>query len=262
MATTVPVDIERDGEYEFMDRGGGWARVKLVSAKGQLLWSFPPQNPAGPAANQMTAADIDGDGLLEFIVGMNAGGLYALEHDGSVKWRLDAANVFVVESLDLDGDGHEEIVYGGRRSVVIRQPDGTAIRHFEFPGGPLHPFVWKLGGQAVLLGRKGNSLYCLDPFGNETLRVPLPRSKGYPGAMQPIRFGGTLYYASANQIAYTYDVGHLYIFDAQGQVFYYEEFPRRVHALSAIEDSQNSKNDILLIGVGTQLIEYRMTEPK
>jgi outer membrane protein assembly factor BamB len=264
MGETVPVDVENDGQYEFMDRGGGWAPVKLVSAKGQLLWSFPPAHPAGPAADQMASGDIDGDGVLEFIVGMNGdGGLFALEHDGSIKWRVDAGNVFAVEILDFDGDGQSEIVHMDRRDIVIRQLDGKEIRRFGFPVDVVRPLVWNLAvGQKFIVGKKGSSIVSFDAFGNEGPTVRLPRSKGYPDSIQPVRFEGKLYYAAANRIAYTHNTGHLYVFDAQGQVVYHEEFPERVEALAVVPDGQNPKNEILLLGVGAQLIEYRMNQPK
>lgn len=259
----VPVDVEGDGQYESMDRGGGWAPVQLFSAKGQLLWSFPPKSPAGAAADQMAAGDIDGDGLLEFIVGMNGGGgLYALEHDGSVKWRHNAGNVFAVEILDFDGDGYSEIVHIDRQNIIIRQLNGTEIRRFNRPGYVLHPLVWNMDtGKNFIIGRKRNSIRLFDAFGNEGPPVRLPRAKSYEDSVQPVRFGGKMCYASANWIPYTYDTGHLYVFDAQGQILYHEKFPARVEALAALPDPRNPNSELLLIGVGTQVIEYRVNKP-
>jgi hypothetical protein len=263
MGKTVPVDVEDDGEYEFMDRGFGWAPVQLVSATGKLQWRFP-KDKTGLAADQMAAGDIDGDGLLEFIVGMNAsGGLYALEHDGSIKWRHEAGNVFAVEILDLNGDGHKEIVHVDRRKIVVRKEDGTPVRSFQFAANfMLNPFVWNLGGEIFIVGTRGESIYVYDTFGKEQPRVHLPKSKGYPNQVQPVRFGGKQYYASANKIPYKYDVGGLYIFDAQGELLYEEEFPARVGALTAVQNAQTPENEILLVGVGTQVIEYRMKMPE
>jgi outer membrane protein assembly factor BamB len=260
----VPVDVEGDGQYEFIDRGGGWAPVQLLSANGELLWRFPPEGPRRAAADQMAAADTDGDGLLEFIVGMNAsGGLYALEEDGAVKWRHDAGNVFNVETIDLDEDNHSEIVHTDLGDIVIRQGDGTEIRRFRSPGRALGRLVWTLhDGRKLVVGTKGHFIHLFDVFGNEVSKVRLPRAKGYPDSVQPVRFGGTTYYASANRIAYSYNIGHLYIFNAEGQVLYHEKFPMRVNALAAVPDSQNPENEILLAGVGAQLIEYKIKQPR
>jgi hypothetical protein len=260
----VPVDVEGDGQYEFMDRGGGWAPVQLISAKGQLLWRFPHDRSDPDAADQMAAVNMDGNGVLEFIVGMNAAaGLYALKPDGSVKWRHNAKNVSNVEILDLNGDGHSEIVHIDGADIVIRQLDGTAIRRFNFPVHPLRHLVWKLDdGRNLIVGTKGHFIHLFDPFGNEAFKVRLPQSKGYPDSVQPIRLEGTQCYASANRIAYSYDIGHLYIFDVEGKVLYHEKFPARVSALATVQDSKNAKNEILLVGVGAQLVEYRKNRPK
>jgi hypothetical protein len=260
MATTVAIDVDGDGRYEFMDRGGGWSPVKLVSNEGQMLWSFPDDYKRSRlAADQMAAGDLDADGHLDFVVGMNAGGgVYALARDGSVKWRHQAHSVNSVEIVDLNGDGKLEIVHIDGRDVVIRDSKGTEIRRFEFPAYTFHPLIWKLHPEGIfIVGSKNSFIHLFNPLGNKISTVRLPHGEGYPGAIQPVRFGGTLFYAAATRVSYAYKIGYLYIFSESGQVLHEEIFTERVEALAAIPDPLRAGSEILLIGVGTQMIEYQ-----
>ena len=47
MTTPVPIDIEGDGTLEFMDRGGGWQPVSVVSHDGRTLWRYAPSGGSG-----------------------------------------------------------------------------------------------------------------------------------------------------------------------------------------------------------------------
>ena len=62
----------------------------------------------------MTAADLDGDGRQELILGGSDGNLYALaERSGQVRvlWRLPlGSRVGEPVLADLDGDNHAEIL--------------------------------------------------------------------------------------------------------------------------------------------------------
>ena len=53
-ATPVPLDVEGDGVYEFMDRGGGWQPVGVADAQGGSLWRHDTAF-AGDAPNEMAA---------------------------------------------------------------------------------------------------------------------------------------------------------------------------------------------------------------
>lgn len=259
LRTTVPVDINRDGVYEYMDRGGGWQPVKLVSSEGRLLWEFPDRK-SGLAADQMAAGDLDRDGHVDFAVGMNAaGGLYLFNSDGTVKWRREAGNVFAVEIVDVDGDGQPEIVHidGGR--IVIRDKRGEIIRQFQFPSHPVDHLVWKLDhNEFRVVGTRDGFIHIYDLQGKELRRVRLPRVEGYVASLRPIRHAGAVYYAASIHAPYHYNNGYFYIFDEAGRVLHKEIFATRLGGLLVLPNPAHQDSDVLLVGVGSQVIEYQM----
>lgn len=98
-------------------------RLRVISGvDGSDLW-VAPQRVSGTIPPSV--ADIDGDGYIEIIIGGRSGvGLFAFEHDGTLKWQ----NTQVVDGragsaaiADLDRDGVPEIVYGAR----VLDPQGN-----------------------------------------------------------------------------------------------------------------------------------------
>jgi len=261
LQTTVPVDIHGDGNYDYMDRGGGWQPVKLVSGKGRLLWKFPPPYRSSHlAANQMAAGDLDQDGRVDFAVGMNAaGGLYLFNSDGTEKWRREAGNVFAVEIVDLDGDGQPEIVHIDRGRIVIRDKRGEIIRQFQFPSHHVDHLVWKLDhSEFGVVGTRNGFIQIYNLQGKELRRVRLPHVEGYVASLQPIRHAGAIYYAASIHAPYHYNNGYLYIFDEAGRVIHKEIFATRLGGLLASPHPSHKDSDVLLVGIGSEVIEYLM----
>ena len=40
VGTVVPIDVNQDGLYEFMNKGGGWQPVSLLDSQGHTLWKY------------------------------------------------------------------------------------------------------------------------------------------------------------------------------------------------------------------------------
>jgi len=121
----VDVDGDGDGNWEYLNRGGaGWGDASLMDQTGRTLWTHGGL----PGVNGMVAGDLDRDGTLDFVVGMNGGGgVKRLDTTGNVLWTQSDGNVWHVEIVD--GDGTPEIVHsnaGGQ--LTLRNQYGKIIR--------------------------------------------------------------------------------------------------------------------------------------
>lgn len=88
-------------------------------AFGSLLWTYP----VGAKYAPLTAADLDGDGILEVLVAAENGTISALHWNGtgnpSVLWSITAPDAveYFATAVDLNGDGQLEIVYATTGSL-------------------------------------------------------------------------------------------------------------------------------------------------
>lgn len=87
-------DLNGDGDPEivFGTEGG---RVVAVRSNGTLLWTY--DTGAVPVQSKAAIADIDGDGLVEVVVGVgspsfNGGGIYVLSNTGQLQCSFTALN--------------------------------------------------------------------------------------------------------------------------------------------------------------------------
>jgi thiol-disulfide isomerase/thioredoxin len=82
--------------------------VTAFKNDGTRLW----EEPGGQGIDDVCAADLDGDGLDEVIVGYNGStGLHVFAHDGKRLWKVTTlGNVWHVAAGDLDGDGKPDVV--------------------------------------------------------------------------------------------------------------------------------------------------------
>jgi hypothetical protein len=117
------------------DGGGGlfafstWGPSVLASkSDGTKLW----EEKGGNGVDDVWAADLNGDGVDEAIVGYNGTtGVHVFSADGQRLWnRTDIGNVWHVTAGDLDGDGKPEVVTTSARGKVhvFSSLDGKPLR--------------------------------------------------------------------------------------------------------------------------------------
>jgi thiol-disulfide isomerase/thioredoxin len=105
--------------------------VLACKSDGTKLWD----ETGGQGIDDVCAADLDGDGVDEAIVGYNGGtGLHVFAADGKRLWsRTDMGNVWHVSAGDLDADGKPEVVTTSAQGKVhvFAPGDGKPLRTLD-----------------------------------------------------------------------------------------------------------------------------------
>jgi thiol-disulfide isomerase/thioredoxin len=155
-----------------------WSQgLTALNDEGGKLWSPP----AGQGVDDVWAADLDGDGKDEVIVGYNgATGLHVFGSDGKERWAdTSIGNVWHVTAGDLDGDGSLEVlttsavgqvhVFDAKGKDLDTFDPGiyaNMLRVFRLPGQSAHSLFVAGGGvgktQMAALSGKGDALWHAD----------------------------------------------------------------------------------------------------
>ena len=114
--TTARIARGPGGSDEILAFGVWGPSVLAYQADGTKLW----EEAGGQGVDDVWAADLDGDGADETIVGYNgATGLHVFGPLGKRIWqRTDLGNVWHVTAGDMDGDGKLEVVTTSARGKV------------------------------------------------------------------------------------------------------------------------------------------------
>jgi hypothetical protein len=242
------IDVDGDGVLEYMNRGGGWQPVTLISSAGATLWRREG------APDDMAAIDLNGDDTLEFVVGFNAGGgLKALDVRGNELWSRSASNVFSVAAVDVDEDGSDEIVHTDGDPTLIREADGRIIRKFQ---RSLYRFAvcpWSDDKHSqVLLRLDDSAIVAINFDGSRLGSYSIPRG-GVAVAATPITFGQSEFFAVVVQGRATTHLSTLYVFDERDSLVYHELFHGQTPSVAVIPTGEES-GDALLVGAADGVV--------
>ena len=130
-----PTDLDGDGTDEVIVLRGQTAHC--LDAAGNTLWNFP----TGAITRAVCAADLDGDGAVEVLVGSDDEMIYVLdaagnklrEHHADIPLRVGRSSVRqprvgALGAADLDGDGTTDILAGLLNANLVRyDPDFNLI---------------------------------------------------------------------------------------------------------------------------------------
>lgn len=260
------VDVNQDGECEFMDRGGGWQKVSLFDHKGNKLWSYPS---SGDAPNDMTAGDIDGDGVLEFIVGFNGGGgVHLLDKNGKKKWRQPDGNVWAVELVDTNDDGSLEIVHSNAAGeITVRDGQGKIINRAK-PDIYFSEFFlckWPiLQGQEYVLtwDEEDETIKLLDFYGKIKKQFSAPGivwGMGVRGVPVRLKRGRPEYLAVIVELRGRWHRSVLYVYDFTGTLVFQEIIAETCKSVAALP-SDKPEEEMLLVGGEGRVWRYKAAD--
>ena len=109
---------------------------------------FPANRSNSGEVNVIKAADLNGDGTLEIIVGCSNWNAYALDAAGVQLWQFEVVHpCLALQTGDIDGDGKPEVMCGTKWNwMTVLKPSGSALWRVTF--GP--------GCRAFALGKRNN----------------------------------------------------------------------------------------------------------
>lgn len=112
-------DMNEDGVPEVLAVTEWWT-FQCIDATGKPLWPYWVVRPRyGPGANVVRAADVNGDGHLEMLVGAIDTCVYAWSGTGERLWEFfTGEEISALECLDVNGDGVPEVIAGSLNGCV------------------------------------------------------------------------------------------------------------------------------------------------
>ncbi|MFN0315186.1 MAG: FG-GAP repeat domain-containing protein [Burkholderiales bacterium] len=252
------LDVDGNGIFEFVDRGGGWQDVSLMDHKGNAIWTYG----GIPGVDDLAAGDLDGNGILDFVVGFNgSGGVRLLDRAAKEIWKQPDGNVWHVELADADADGKPEIIHSNAEGkMTVRDGDGKAIRSMKL--GPYFSFFslarWpdKKSAQYALFA-EDNVIWLFDFFGKSVAQFAAPASGSLGdarGVPFRIRIDHPEYFASVVAFA-NWDKSVLYVHGPTKNLVYQEIIPEECPSITSIPSETGIKED-LLVGCDQTVFRY------
>ncbi len=134
VADLLPADLDGDGAEEWLTVGAEGATA--FAADGTRLWQFATERPC----ISLDAANVDGDGRPEVVVGCEDEQVYLLTAAGEERWRFRCAPGTaslvgppvpeMVRIADLEGDGTPEIIVGANYTHCLTPAGEVRWEHY------------------------------------------------------------------------------------------------------------------------------------
>ena len=246
------IDIEFDGIYEYINRGSWCSDASLIDHKGNTIWTYG----GSPGVDDMSAGDMDHDGIVDFVVGFNGGGgVHRVGIDGEKLWRKRDGNVWHVEVVDTNGDNILEVVHSNAAGqMIVRNHDGEILTKKD-----LNPYFsyfsicrWpSKDGQEYALLSENDTIWLFDFAGNSVKQYKAP----YCGDLGDARGTTVLNAGGTNDFVvvvnfHNWQRSILYWFDSKGALIYQEILAEQSAAIASFEINRSGYESMLLGGNG------------
>ena len=260
------IDIEGDGLEEFMGRGC-WCKPPIViDSAGDTLWKYEK---TGDKVIDMVAADMDGDGELEFIAGLRDGGIRIIDINDKKFIKKETMPVRHVEVADADGDGRLDIIFTtADEQFMVTDSSGKWLKILEEENIKVKDFtlVARSGvdGEGSIISADEGVVRFHDLFGRVVKEVSFERAYG-SADIRGVSFGygGADAYTAVllvYKLSDNFKRSVLVIFDESLSIVYEEVFEGLYYAIATEPYRGGATAETLLIGGQGGLIRYALVD--
>lgn len=253
------------GGYGYLTRDESWtAPAMLFDEEGQLRWRSK-----GPwsGVDDSAPGDVLGDGKLSVVIGFNGGGGIALlDGQGHSVWNKREGNVWHVETLDIEGNGREEILHSNAKGqLLVRDAKGKLIAQY-LPGSYVSWFAITRWGDEpkpthILVPTKRRREGCctpvfvvLDAHGKIVAERESPLGSVLNRtAATPVRFGKHDDYFAILQNNFARGRSMVLLYDKDGQIVYQEVLGESCLGLAVVPIKDAER---LLVGCEGKIWQY------
>jgi hypothetical protein len=257
--------IVKDGDKcKFLSRKGSFEKndAAFIDHDGKYLWKYSKKK---RYTDYTAVGDLNGDGKLEFAIGFNGGdGIHLLDEAGNKVWGKPDGNVWHVEMVDTDNDGHLKIVHSNAAgSITIRDKNGDIISkntptqhltHFSIVNWP------DIKSNKRIMLAEDKTIWLLDFNGKTIAKYDAPNCHNLGDAR------GTLVRLLKNQAEYfavtvEYKLWNrtiLYVYDSESELVYQENLPDRCSSIAAMHNDSNTES--LLVGCTNYVLKFDVSK--
>jgi hypothetical protein len=239
---------------------GSWAnRPYLMDGSGKQKWIY---NGGSMGVDDMAAGDLYGDGNIEYVVGFNGGGgVHLLNADGNKVWSQPDSNVWHVEIVDIDGDGHPKIVHSNAAGeITIRGPDGRVLSKYRSNAYFAHFSIIdlpKAKNVPHFILNNDEKIWIIN-FKGETIKrfsSPFSRDGFAKGSM--VKLDNNDSYLGVIVDPLIWDRSVLYLYNSADELVYQEILPEACFSVYALP-STNGLHQSLLVGCKNVVWQYAL----
>ncbi len=252
---TTVADVLGDARPEVLMMNDLGQVFCLQANTGAEIWNAMLPGTAKWGKTALAAADVDGDGAREIMVGLEDGTVVCLRGTGEQMWsaRTSCREVLCPAVADLDADGMPDILVSGEDTPLVCLSGDGKERWRLNSGSGGSPFVYKADGQGaplILIGIDSN-LLALDAQGKTLWTCPMHKEMD-----SALAFGDAD--ENGEPEIYAADLsGYLACVSLSGQVLWSADVQERVRRSPSIGDVDGDGTyEILVAGYSHALYVF------